>query len=301
MGALDGRVAVVTGGGRGIGRAIALELAREGAKLVVNDAGVDPHGHGHDATPAEAVCREIAAAGGAAVPNAKDVSSWDGAGSIIDTALSTFGRIDILVNNAGIVRYRRFDKMTEDEWDAVVAVHLKGTFNCCRLAVPHMIRRRYGRIVNITSAAAQGFKVQANYIAAKAGIIGLTLALAVELAEHEITANAFAPSGHTRLLAMMRPPRESDAAIDDEAAPNGPIVAWLASDAASHVNGQLFGWGAGRYELYEQILKPTAALSPNADPTGADFARAFDEFLQPVGRAVDERVVNEFVARVERD
>jgi NAD(P)-dependent dehydrogenase (short-subunit alcohol dehydrogenase family) len=304
MGMLDGRVAVVTGGGRGIGRAIAHELARQGARVVVNDAGVDPGGRGHDAALAAAACHEIQQAGGIAVPNDADVSSWSGAADIVETTVATFGQIDVLVNNAGIVRFRRFDEMTEEQWDAVIGVHLKGTFNCARHAVPHMIRQRYGRIVNITSAAVQGFQVQANYVAAKAGIIGLTMALALELAHHGITVNAFAPSGHTRLLALLRP-RTHEATPDAEAAANGPIVAWLASEAASHVNGQIFGWGGGTYQLYQQILQPAGTFAPKHPMSAEGFvdeaARSFDPFLQPVGRQVDEKMLEDFVARVDRD
>jgi NAD(P)-dependent dehydrogenase (short-subunit alcohol dehydrogenase family) len=304
-GVLEDRVAVVTGAGRGIGRALALELARQGAKVIVNDAGVDPEGRGHDAKPANAVRREIEDAGGIAISNDADVSSWSGGADIVDTSLANFGRLDILVNNAGIARFRRFDQMTEEQWDAVVDVHLKGTFNCCRHAVPHMIDQGYGRIVNITSAAAQGFVVQANYVAAKAGIIGLTFALALELADHNITVNAFAPSGFTRLLAAMRPPADSGAPPGTEAAANGPIVAWLASEAAGHVNGQIFGWGGGKYQLFEQILKPAVTFSPASPATVADFiddgARVFSPFLQPVGRTIDAKTLAEFVARVDRD
>jgi NAD(P)-dependent dehydrogenase (short-subunit alcohol dehydrogenase family) len=304
-GVLEDRVAVVTGAGRGIGRAIALELASEGAKVVVNDAGVDPRGRGHDAALAPAVCREIEDAGGTAISNDADVSSWSGAADIVDAAIVSFGRIDVLVNNAGIARFRSFDKMTEEQWDAVLGVHLKGTFNCCRHAVPHMIDQGYGRIVNITSAAAQGFVVQANYVAAKAGIIGLTLALALELSDHGITVNAFAPSGFTRLLAVMRPPADGEAPPGTEAAANGPIVAWLASEGAGNVNGQVFGWGGGNYQLYEQILTPAVAFATARPATVADFvgegARVFTPFLQPVGRTIDAQTLAEFVSRVDRD
>lgn len=291
---LQGRVAIVTGGGRGIGRAVAVDLARQGARVVVNDAGVEPDGTGHDSGPAAAACDEIERLGGVAVADDSDVAVWGAAADLIDVAIDSFGRADILVNNAGIVRFQRFERMTEEQWDAVLSVHLKGAFNCCRHAVPHMLTRGHGRIINMISASVQGFPVQANYLAAKAGIIGLTLALAVELGERGITANAFAPSGQTRLLDAMR--RGGD---DREVEANAPAVTWLASDAAGHVNGQILGWGGGVYQLYEQMLTPTAELRLDHTPTPEDFARAFTPFLQPVGRAVDPRALARLVAHVD--
>jgi len=170
---LEGRVAVVTGAGRGIGREFALCLAREGAAVVVNDIGVSLKGDPTGEDPASAVCAEIEAAGGHAVPAHESVADFDAAERIITTAVDTFGKIDILVNNAGIVRDRTLVKMSEDDFDAVIATHLKGSFNCARHAAPIMKEAGYGRIINITSSAGlRGNFGQTNYAAAKAGLMG---------------------------------------------------------------------------------------------------------------------------------
>ena len=192
---LEGRVAVVTGAGRGIGREFALCLAREGASVVVNDIGVTLRGDATDEDPATAVCREIESAGGRAVPSHESVTDFAAAERIIGTAVDAFGTIDILVNNAGIVRDRTLVKMTEDDFDAVVATHLKGAFNCTRHAAPRMKEAGYGRIVNVTSSAGlRGNFGQTNYGAAKAGIMGMTFVWALELARSGITVNAIAPA-----------------------------------------------------------------------------------------------------------
>ena len=200
MGLLDDRVAVVTGAGGGIGREIALCLASEGARVVVNDLGTTLDGAGTAQGPAAETCRLIEEAGGKAVPNGESVADFDGAGRIIAQAVDTFGSIDILVNNAGIVRDRTLVKMTSEDYDAVVAVHQKGTFNCTRHAAVHMREAGYGRIVNITSSAGlRGNFGQSNYGAAKAAIMGMTFVWALELGKYGITANAVAPAGLTRM------------------------------------------------------------------------------------------------------
>ena len=202
MGLLDERVAVVTGAGRGIGRAIALCLADEGARVVVNDIGVSLGGDGTNEDPAEQVVQEILGRGGSAVASRDRVDDFAAAGRIIDTAVGTFGTIDILVNNAGIVRDRTLVKMDEADYDAVVAVHQKGTFNTARHAAPHMKEAGYGRIVNITSSAGlRGNFGQTNYGAAKAAIMGMTFVWAVELGRYGITVNGMAPAGATRMTA----------------------------------------------------------------------------------------------------
>ena len=175
MGILDGRVAVVTGSGRGIGREFALSMAREGASVVINDVGVSLDGQGTEDDPAAQTCKDIEALGARAVPSYDSVSDFEGAGRIIDTAVNEFGKIDILVNNAGIVRDRSLVKMSEEDFDAVVAVHMKGTFNCARHAAPYMKDAGYGRIINVTSQAGlRGNFGQTNYGAAKAAIMGMT-------------------------------------------------------------------------------------------------------------------------------
>ena len=180
--ALDGRVAVVTGAGRGIGRGVALELAARGARVVVNDAGVGVHGDAGSATPAEEVVAEIRASGGEAVPVIESVADWSGGQRIVESALDSFGRIDIAVTAAGILRDRMFHNMSEEEWDDVIAVHLKGTFSVIRHAAPHFRRQRSGRIVTFSSESGLvGFPGQANYGAAKSGIGGFTKVVARDL------------------------------------------------------------------------------------------------------------------------
>ena len=191
---------MVTGAGRGIGRDIALCLAAEGAKVVVNDVGVTLGGAGTEEDPAAQVCKEIEAAGGSAVPNHDSVSDFEAAGRIIGAAVDNFGSIDIVVNNAGIVRDRTIVKMDEADYDAVIAVHQKGTFNTVRHAAPIMKDAGYGRIVNITSSAGlRGNFGQTNYGAAKAAIMGMTFVWALELGKYGITVNAVAPAGVTRM------------------------------------------------------------------------------------------------------
>jgi len=204
MGLLDGRVAIVTGSGRGIGREFALCFAREGAAVVVNDVGVSLDGRGTEEDPAVQVCKEIEALGGQAVPNYDSVTDFDGAAAIVQTAVDAFGTVDILVNNAGIVRDKTLLKMDESDFDSVVAVHMKGTFNCTRHAAEVMKAKGYGRIVNITSSAGlRGNFGQTNYGAAKAGIMGMTFVWSMELGRYGVTVNAVAPAGATRMTAAL--------------------------------------------------------------------------------------------------
>jgi NAD(P)-dependent dehydrogenase (short-subunit alcohol dehydrogenase family) len=285
MGILEDRVAVVTGAGRGIGRDIALCLASEGAKVVVNDVGVSLGGEGTAEDPAAQVCAEIAAAGGQAVPNHDSVSDFEAAGRIIGTAVDTYGRIDIVVNNAGIVRDRTLVKMEEADYDAVIAVHQKGTFNTVRHAAPLMKEAGYGRIVNITSSAGlRGNFGQSNYGAAKAAIMGMTFVWALELGKYGITSNAVAPAGFTRmtegLYAGAEPPADQDPAL------NAPLIAFLASEGASYVNGQVLGRTGFAYTLF-QTPRPIASMYQEGGWTPAEVAARFHEVLglhlQPVG------------------
>jgi NAD(P)-dependent dehydrogenase (short-subunit alcohol dehydrogenase family) len=282
---LDGRVAVVTGSGRGIGRAIAVELAAQGAQVVVNDAGVSLDGQGGEEDPTVEVLEEIESAGGQAVASYDDVSKFDSAESIIETAVSKFGKIDILVNNAGIVRDRTLVKMTEEEFDAVVGVHMKGTFNCTRHAAPHMKEQGFGRIINITSSAGlRGNFGQTNYAAAKAGIAGMTFVWAIELAKYGITANALAPVGGTRMAANVIP--EGAPASDVDPSLNAPLVAFLASERASHINGQVFGRRGYGYTIFQKF-KPQAVMYKEGGWTAEEIADHFDtvlgEYMAPPG------------------
>jgi NAD(P)-dependent dehydrogenase (short-subunit alcohol dehydrogenase family) len=284
---LEGKVAVVTGSGRGIGRGIAIALAREGAKLVINDVGCAVDGRGGEQDPAAQVVKEIKALGSEAVPNYDSVSEFNGAAGIIKTAVDSFGRIDILVNNAGIVRDRSVSNMTEEEFDAVIAVHLKGTFNCGRHAIPIMREQGFGRIINITSSAGlRGNFGQSNYGAAKAGIMGLTLVWAIELETKGITVNAMAPSGMTRMTGTIpgmdkdNPPPEMNPEL------NGPLIAFLASDKAAHVNGQIFGRKGFGYTLFQQPRPVAMMYKPGgltASEIAANFNGVFLEHLQPIG------------------
>jgi NAD(P)-dependent dehydrogenase (short-subunit alcohol dehydrogenase family) len=285
MGLLDGRAAVVTGAGRGIGRDIARCLAAEGARVVVNDVGVSLGGEGTGEDPAAAVCAEIEDGGGAAVPNHDSVSDFEGAGRIIASAVDAFGRIDIVVNNAGIVRDRTLVKMDESDYDAVIAVHQKGTFNTVRHAAPLMKEAGYGRIINMTSSAGlRGNFGQTNYGAAKAAIMGMTFVWALELGRYGITVNAMAPAGFTRmtegLYAGAEPPADQDPAL------NAPLVAFLASEGASYVNGQVLGRTGFAYTLF-QTPRQIASMWHEGGWTPSEVAEHFGEVLgqhlQPVG------------------
>lgn len=247
---LEGRIAVVTGAGRGIGRAHALELARQGAKVVVNDFGVSLNGEKDD-SPAHEVVAEIEALGGHGVVNGADVADFEQAGAMVQQAIDTFGGLDILVNNAGFVRDRMLVNATEDEWDAVIRVHLKGHFAPLRHAAAYWRaeskdgRQRAGRVINTSSGAGlQGSIGQITYSAAKGGIATMTLVAAAELGRVGVTVNAIAPVARTRM---------TEGAFDTSAMAlpedNSPIVAWLASDAAAHVTGRVFEIDGGKLTL----------------------------------------------------
>jgi NAD(P)-dependent dehydrogenase (short-subunit alcohol dehydrogenase family) len=255
MGLLDGKVAIVTGAGHGVGRGEALELAAQGAKVVVNDLGGSIEGEGADKRPADEVVQVIKDRGGEAVANYDDVSSWGGAENIVNTAIEAFGQLDVVVNNAGILRDKSIVKMTEGEFDSVIAVHLKGTFNTTHFAGAYWQteskegRMRRAAVVNtVSSAGLQGNMGQANYGAAKAGIAALTVITALEMGRFGVRANAVAPGGATRMVVAAMPSLqliEADQVAEGEferlnPGNSAPMVAWLASDEAMHVTGQVF-------------------------------------------------------------
>jgi NAD(P)-dependent dehydrogenase (short-subunit alcohol dehydrogenase family) len=251
VGLLDGKVAIVTGAAHGIGRGHALELAAQGASVVVNDLGGSVVGEGASRA-ADATVDLIRQRGGTAVGNYEDVGDYDGAGRMIAHAVETYGKLDILVNNAGIVRDAMIFNMAEADWDAVIRVHLKGTYAPCHHAARYWRERHKtgepvaGRIINTTSGAGLAGNVgQANYAAAKMGIVGLTLTLSLELSRYGVTVNCIAPGGATRISATIpgfdaaREPDEYEAFDPMDPSIASPIVAWLASDEADHVSGHV--------------------------------------------------------------
>ncbi|MEU4839246.1 SDR family oxidoreductase [Nocardia testacea] len=256
-----GRIVIITGAGRGIGRAHALAFAAEGAKVVVNDLGSTLSGESTAETPAEQVVSEIRAAGGEAVANGDDVASWEGAQRLVQQAVDTFGGLDVLVNNAGFVRDRMLVNLAEDEWDSVVRVHLKGHFATMRHAAAYWRaeskagRAVDARIINTSSGAGlQGSVGQGNYGAAKAGIAGLTLTAAAEFGRYGVTVNAIAPSARTRMTEtvfadMMAAPEDGFDAMAPENI--SPIVVWLGSTESAGVTGRMFEVEGGRLALAE--------------------------------------------------
>ena len=244
---LKGKVAVVTGAARGIGKEIALLMARQGARVVVNDYGGTEAGQAGGAAPADDAVAEIRKAGGEAVANSDSVASMAGGQRIVQTALDTFGRLDIVVNNAGILRDRMIFNMTEEEWDAVINTHLKGTFAVTRAAAPHMREQRSGRFINMTSTSGLVGNVgQANYAAAKLGIVGLTKVTALDMGRYNVTANCISPFAWTRMIGTIPTETEAQKARVEKIkklspAHIAPVAAFLASDFAKEITGQVFG------------------------------------------------------------
>lgn len=263
---LEGRVAIVTGGGRGIGREEALLLASEGARVIVNDLGGSPGGEGADSSPADEVVAEIKKRGGDALPNYDSVASMEAGEKMVKQAIDTWGRLDIVVNNAGILRDRMIFNTTEEEWDAVVAVHLKGHFTITKFASMLFRQQRSGRLIGTGSSSGLGNMGQANYAAAKEGIAGLFRTLARDLGRYGVTSNYIRPGAATRLTQSpeMEAARAKAAAAGlargggsgflDDRGPDkiAPLVVWLCTDAAANVNGQDFGVGGGTISLYSQ-------------------------------------------------
>jgi NAD(P)-dependent dehydrogenase (short-subunit alcohol dehydrogenase family) len=292
---LDGKVAVVTGAGRGIGREHAIALAQAGAKIVVNDLGASLAGEGTDTGPAHEVVREIEARGGQAVADGENVADFAGAKRLIDRAISTFGRLDILVNNAGILRDRMLVNMDEHEWDAVIEVHLKGHFAPTRHAAAHWRERAkagdpvVARVINTSSPSGVFGNVgQLNYGTAKAGIVGFTLIAAQELQRYGVTVNAIAPNARTRMTetAFGEIPTPEDGFDPADPANNSPIVVALSADEAQDITGQVFfiyggvvnmlsGWQAGelfasdeRWDPDELLRELRERLPAGAAPAG---------------------------------
>ena len=262
MGILDGKVAIVTGAGRGIGREHALLLAREGAAVMVNDLGGDGHGEGQDLTPAQGVAAEIEAAGGRAAVNGGNVADWKAAEELVGQTIATFGRLDILVNNAGILRDRMAFNMSEEEWDAVVNVVLKGSFAPARFAATYW-REQFkqsgqpvnGSIINTASESGlYGNAGQANYASAKIALTALTVVFARELERAGVRANAIAPVAATRLLGTVMAQRDPvpEGQVDPMAPSQiSPLVVWLSSDLAKDVNGQVFAVSGTRIQVVQ--------------------------------------------------
>jgi NAD(P)-dependent dehydrogenase (short-subunit alcohol dehydrogenase family) len=288
MGHLEGRVAIVTGAGRGIGRGEALLLAAEGAAVVVNDLGTTLDGAGDETPVADMVVAEIEAAGGRAVASAHDISSWAGAQAVVDLAVSEFGDLNVVVNNAGVVRDRMSFNMDEADFDLVVKVHVKGHFAVSKFAGSYWRSRSkadqpvYGRIINTTSEAGLwGTPGQANYAAAKGAICSITLTLAREYQKMGVTVNAIAPRARTRMTETLGGPLgDPDGAGFDDWHPDNiaPVVGWLASESASDINGQVFVVTGGRVHLL-QGYRELNSISRDSRWTVDDLIAARDELF----------------------
>src|SRR5438270_196565 len=277
MGLLDGKVAVVTGAGNGIGRAVALGLSRAGARVVVNDYGVTVDGRDPSSAAAQAVVKQIEAFGGEAVANAESVATLAGGQSIVDTALGRFGDLQIVVCCAGILRERMIFNMTEEEWDAVVAVHLKGHFTVMRPATRHMRETRRGRIITFTSTAGlEGSAGQPNYSAAKEGIVGLTRSTALAIAKYGVTVNCISPTAETRMTERLSDDRRAQAAAPPAAV--APVVAFLASDRAAHITGQIVHVRGNQVSLWSHPA-PVRAVTSREGWTPDALADVWDQGL----------------------
>jgi NAD(P)-dependent dehydrogenase (short-subunit alcohol dehydrogenase family) len=291
MGMLDGRVAIVTGAGRGIGRSVAVLLAAQGAAVVVNDLGSAVDGSGTDASPAGGVVAEIKSAGGQAAASGADVSDHAAAQAMIESAVSQFGRLDVLVNAAGILRDRMIFNMSEQEWDDVIRVHLKGTFNTSKFAAIHWRAQRdpqaSNRIINFTSVSGlHGSPGQPNYAAAKMGIVGLTYSCANALTHYGVTVNAISPGAATRMTdSVPTERRRSRSASDEERSPDNiaPIVAYLASDKSGWINGRIVhtaGYEVSLYNNPEPVIRIIGTGPWQLDDLAVQVERSFGPILR---------------------
>jgi NAD(P)-dependent dehydrogenase (short-subunit alcohol dehydrogenase family) len=282
---LTDKVAVVTGAARGIGREIALLMARHGAFVVVNDYGGAADGEGTSRTPADDVVRDIKAAGGQAVANYDSVATMAGGHSIIQTALDHFGHVDIVVNNAGILRDRMIFNMTEEEWDGVIDTHLKGCFAVTRAAAPHMRERRWGRLINMTSTSGLVGNVgQANYAAAKLGIVGFTKVVALDMARYNVTANCISPFAWTRMIGTIPTETEAQKARVEKIKKMGPehiapVAVFLASEAAKEISGQVLGVRGKEIMLFSQ-MRPIRSIHHDSGWTPERLAEMFPGTLR---------------------
>jgi NAD(P)-dependent dehydrogenase (short-subunit alcohol dehydrogenase family) len=278
MGLLDGKVAVVTGAGSGIGRGVALGLAAAGARVVVGDYGVSVDGRDPSSAPAEAVVKEIQAKGGQAVAAAENVATMAGGKAMVDAALKSFGDLHVVVCCAGILRERMIFNMTEEEWDAVVAVHLKGHFTLMQPATRHMREKRSGSIVTFTSTAGlEGSPGQPNYSAAKEGIVGLTRSTALAMAKYGVRCNCISPTADTRMTQRL-PEDRKGVATATPAEAIAPVVTFLASDRAAHITGQVIGVRGNEVSLWSHP-KATRAVTSQDGWTPEALADVYDGAL----------------------
>jgi NAD(P)-dependent dehydrogenase (short-subunit alcohol dehydrogenase family) len=278
MGHLDGKVIAVTGAGGGIGRAVALGCAAEGAAVVVNDLGVSIDGSEPSSNTADAVVAEIEAAGGRAVANAQSVTTMEGGESVVRSAIDTFGRIDGVVCVAGILRERMLFKMSEEEWDPVIATHLKGTFTVFRAAAPVFREQRSGTMIGFTSGAFAGSVAQANYSAAKGGIVSLVRSAAAGMHKYGVTANCIAPVARTRMSANV--PFGLDMGEPEDIA---PMVAFLLSDLARDVTGQIYTVNGGKIGVWNQPVE-VREMRKDGRWTVGEIGERFEEVGQePMG------------------
>ena len=281
---LDGKVVIVTGAGRGIGRGMAMSMADAGAKVVVNDLGASAGGEGDDSSPAEEVVNEITASGGEAVANYNSVAEWDSAHEIVQTAIDTFGRIDGLVNNAGILRDAIFHKMTEENFDIVLNVHLKGSFNMSRACAPHFRQQESGSMVHMTSTSALiGNLGQANYMSAKLGIVGLSKSIALDMSRYKVRSNCISPFAWSRLFGNVpsdTPEQKERLEIIKQMTPEkiAPLAVALLGNAAEDVTGQVFAVRNNEIFLMSQSRPIRAAHTSDGWTPETVSERVFSAF-----------------------